>query len=488
MSADGFGGPQQPQVRIPPQSTEAEQAVLGALMMGLKPERAKAAWDEASALLTEDSFYRRDHQMIWRALAHLAGKSRPMDSVTVGEFFERQGMADLVDGGAYLVELASTTPSAAHLKGYAEIVADKALLRNLIQVGTGLVDAGFNPDGRDSIEIIGQAQTDVASLLQAQPSEVSAMSSALDAAFEELTERHASGAGMDGLPTGYPEYDDILGGLVPGLHLLAGRPKHGKSTLAQNIAEHVALRLGKPVHIVILEMSEKQYAKRVIASVGSVDSQKMRRGTLDQEDWGRVSNAVRKMRGAPMFISKPGSTRIEHICAQIRRQHAKTPLGLAVLDYLQLVEIVTGKGENYSVAVGRVTRCLVNLSQELQIPIVLLSQLNRDLEKRENKRPTPADLRDSGSIEADAETVTFVYRDEMYNKNSPDAGTAEVIVALNRNGPDGMCRLLFNGANYRCDNLPLDWEPKATAPKEPKTAKRFGSGSKERAPRADIDA
>lgn len=483
MSADGSTRRDRPVdgLRVPPQAIQAEQAVLGGLMLGGDHRRAQAAWDDCASILEEESFYRRDHQLIWRALKHLQSKHRPLDALTVGDFLEARGLSEHAPS-AYLVELAATTPSIAQIRPYAEIVADKWRLRRIIELGTTLVDAGFNPGGLESIEIIGQAQTQVAGLLQAQPSEVSPISVAMDGAFAELSDRHQRGQGMDGLPTGYPELDDILGGLVPGVHVLAGRPKHGKSTLAQNIGEYVALYEHRSVLVDILEMSEQQYAKRVIASVGHVDSTKMRRGTLDDEDWTRVSSAVRRMRGAPMFISKPGTSRVEHICAQIRRKAAelsktKYPLGLVVLDYLQLIDITTAKGENTSVAIGRVTRALVNLTQELQVPLILISQLNRESEK--DGRPKPSHLRDSGAIEADAETVTFVYRDDMNNKDSPYKGTVEVIVALNRNGGDGSFRLLFNGPQYRCENLPPDWHPLPTA--SASKQKRNFSKSHERA-------
>lgn len=476
-------------LRLPPQSVEAEQAVLGGLMLTMSPERTQRAWDEAAALLTESSFYRHDHQLIWRAMRHLRDKQRPIDSITVGEFLQKRNLGSHVGNGAYLIELASTTPSAAFMQAHAQIVADKAQLRRVIEIGTEMVNAGFDPDGRESVEIIGKAQTQVAALLQSQPADISTMSSAVDAAFTELSERNDRGEGMDGLPTGFTDFDEILGGLVPGVHFIGGRPKHGKSTLAQNIGEYVALVRRKPVHVVILEMSEKQFAKRVIASVGGVDSQRMRRGTLNDADWAGVSNAARRMRGAPMFISKPGSTRIEHICAQIRRQHAETPLGLAVLDYLQLVDVVMQKGENYSVAVGRVTRSLVNLAQELQIPILVLSQLNRESEK-DKGRPTASQMRDSGSIEADAESVTLVYREEMKDRKSKFRGTIGLFVDLNRNGPSGECRLRFDGAKYRCENLPEGWQPEEPEPSDetPKTSGFRRTGSKEPRPRADVDA
>lgn len=460
------------QLRVPPHSTEAEQAVLGGIM--LVGQYPNWAYDEIAELLDESSFYRRDHQLIFRAIVELANKSRPVDAVTLAEWFDSMGLGEQVAGGGYLIELASTTPSAANIRAYAEIVADKARKRRLIDAGTAMVSDALASEGRSSLDLIGEAMTRVGALLDAQPSEVSPIEIAMNSVFQELYQRNSAGSGMDGMPTGFADYDEILGGLVPGVHFLAGRPKHGKSTLAQNIAEYVALELKRPVHIVILEMSEQQFAKRVISSIGFVDSQRMRRGTLDDADWAAVSGAVSRMRGAPMYISKPGSTRIQHICAQIRKQHAKTKLGLAVIDYLQLIDIETAKGENTSTAIGRVTRALVNLAQELGIPILCLSQLSRKSE--DDGRPKPSHLRDSGAIEADAESVTLVYREEVNNPATKFAGTMEVNVALNRNGPPGTCRLLFRGDRYRCETLPLDWEPAHVADAEDRPKRGFNKG------------
>lgn len=463
-------------LRVPPHSVEAEQAVLGGLMLAPNARTGGDWFDVVAERLTAESFYRRDHQLIWEAIAHLREKGRPFDAVTLGEWFENAGQKDVVGNGAYLIELASTTPSAANIRGYAAIVADKALLRRMIQVGTEIVDNGFRPDHRDVMELVGQAQTGVASLLEAQPCEAAPMEVSMEAAWSELCERHARKEGLDGLATGFADYDEILGGLVPGIHLIGGRPKHGKSTLAQNIAEHVALNLRQAVLIVILEMTEKQFAKRVMASVGRVDSQRMRRGTLDDVDWASVSAAVRRLRGQPLFITRPGGMRIEHIVAQIRKQHAKqikarNPLKLVVIDYLQLIDVIAAKGENYSTAIGRVTRSLANLAQELALPILLLSQLNRESEK-DGSRPKASHLRDSGSIEADAESITLVYNEGQADPKSKYAGTIELIVAANRNGAPGTCRLKFNGAEYRCENLPDGWEPTPEPPKEEKGASK----------------
>lgn len=468
------------QLRIPPQSMEAEQAVLGGLML------APDAYDRVSDLLDEGDFYRRDHQLIWRAIKHLAKKNRPYDAVTIGEFLEKQGLGEQVAGGAYLIELASTTPSAANIRAYAEIVADKARLRRVIEVGTRLVNDGFSPDGRDSVEIIGQAQTTIGHLLSSQPCELEAIAPVMVQVFDDLQERYSRGGGIDGMTTGFTDFDELLNGLAPGLYILAGRPKQGKTTLAQNIAEYVALEHKKPVAIFSLEMQAKAIGSRMLSSIGDVDADRVRRGTLDDTDWSNVTAAIRRIRGAQLFISRPRDARAEHLIAQARRQHAKAPLGLIVIDYLQLIAT---SGNNKAQDLGDVTRSLVMMAHELGVPVLLLSQLNRDLEKRDDKRPRPSDLRDSGSIEQDADAVILIYRDETYHKDSRWKGTAEIIVPLQRNGPPGEFRLLYRPDRFRFENLPSEWEPEPLPAREPSAKKGFKkAGAKETAPRADIDS
>jgi replicative DNA helicase len=471
MSADGYRDDHRVEhLRMPPQSIEAEQAVLGGLMLAPK------AWDEVAELLSEDSFYRRDHRLIWRAISHLHERCRPFDAVTLAEWFESQGLGEHVARGAYLVELASTTPSAANIRAYAEIVADKARMRRLIEVGTDMVNAGFSPDGRSSIELIGAAQTQVSGLLADQPCDLEPVAPVMQRVFDRLTERFNRGGGIDGLTTGFGEFDELLNGLKPGLYVLAARPKMGKTTLAQNIAEYVALHHRKPVAVFSLEMQAEAIGDRMLSSIGDVDANRIRRGELDDADWANVTAAMRKLRGAQIFVSRPKNARVEHVSAQARRQHARTPLGLIVLDYLQLMH---APGDNRSQAIGDVSRALTLLAHELSVPVLLLSQLNRELERRPDKRPIPSDLRDSGAIEQDADAVIFIYRDEWYEKASRYAGTAEIIVALQRNGPPGMVRLKYRPDRFRFENLPMDWEPApvpASDEKPRRGFKRTGTG------------
>ena len=452
------------QLRVPPHSIDAEQAVLGGLM--LAPE----AYDRVLGKVDTKDFYRRDHQLIHQAICELAEKSRPYDAVTLGEWFRAQGLIEQVAGGAYLVELASTTPSAANIVAYAEIVREKAIMRQLIEVGTGIINDGFQPEGRDSTDLIGEAQNRIGNLLSSQPCELEPIQPIMGRVFDSLQRRYESGeaGGITGKSTGLADFDELLNGLKAGLYILAARPKQGKTTLAQNIAEHFAIERKESVAIFSFEMSEEELGERMLSSVGDIDGDRVRRGNLDDIDWANVTAAVRKLRGADIHVSKPRNAKVAVVCAQARRQHAKKPLGLIVIDYLQLMD---WDGENAAQGFGQITRRLKLLSEELNVPVILLSQLNRKLEERPNKRPMPADLRDSGAIEQDADAVIFIYRDEWYHPNSPDRGTAELIVALQRSGAPGMARVAYRPDRYRFSNLPIDWEPAPIPEKTKKKAK-----------------
>lgn len=457
-------------LRVPPHAIEAEQSVLGAMMLSADARIA------ACSILKEQDFYRRDHQALFRAITWLDEKKRPCDPVTIGDWVERHNLTETVGDFGYIVELSQTVPSPRACQAYAEIVLEKAQLRRAIDVGQQIVNTAFEPDGRTALDVMGMAQTLVGNLMSDQPCEVESIGVPLAAAFEEIVDFHdRDSGGMDGAPTGYADLDGILGGMVSGVYLLAGRPKMGKSTLAQNIAEYTAIERKRPVLIFTLEMTPKQYAKRMISSVGDVDASRVRSGTLSDEEWSRVSEAQRIIRNSPIYIAKPGRARPELICAQARKQHAKTPLGCIVIDYIQLVELVPEyKGETMSSMLGRASRSFVQLAQELNVPVIVLSQLNRKLEERANKRPIPSDLRDSGALEQDAEAVIFIYREEVYEAGTPWKGTAEIMVSMNRHGPPGECRLLSRLDRYRLENLPFGWEP-PERPKSPrKTKGAFG--------------
>lgn len=442
------------QLRVPPQSIEAEQAVLGGLML------APDAYDRVADQLVEDDFYRRDHQLIYRAIRELAEKNRPFDAVTLGEWFDSMGLSEQVAGGAYLIELASTTPSAANIAAYAEIVRDKAVLRQLIEVGTGIVNDGFQPDGRDSGEILAKAEQEVFAIAEAGArgrTDFTPVNKALSEAFDVLQTRYANGGSVTGLPTGYTEFDEMTAGLQnTDLLILAARPAMGKTTLALNMAEYAAFRSKKAVAIFSMEMSASQLALRLISSVGRVNAQRLRSGQLEDEDWSRVTSAIRQLREAKIFIDDTPGLSPDVLRAKSRRLKREHDLGLIVIDYLQLMS-VPGNSENRATEISEISRSLKHLAKELNLPVIALSQLNRSLETRADKRPVMADLRESGAIEQDADVIVFIYRDDYYNKEtSPDKGLAEVIIGKQRSGPTGSLKLKFFGEYTRFDNLSHD--------------------------------
>ncbi|MGY1409232.1 MULTISPECIES: replicative DNA helicase [unclassified Luteimonas] len=460
MSArPGFRQDQRPeprveQLRVPPQSVDAEQAVLGGLML------APDAYDRIADLLNDKDFYRRDHQLIYRAIRELAEKDKPFDAVTLGEWFESNGLSEQVAGGAYLVELASTTPSAANIKAYAEIVRDKAVLRQLIEIGTDIVNDGFQPEGRDSAEILAKAEQQVFAIAEAGSrgrQDFVPINRAMAEAFDVLQTRHANGGGLTGLPTGYTEFDQMTAGLQPtDLIILAARPAMGKTTFALNIAEYAAIKTKKAVAVFSMEMSASQLALRLISSNGRINATRLRTGQLEDEDWSRVTSAIRMIKETKIFIDDTPSLSPDVLRAKARRLKREHDLGLIVIDYLQLMA-VPGNSENRATEISEISRSLKGLAKELNVPVMALSQLNRSLETRTDKRPVMADLRESGAIEQDADIIVFIYRDEYYNKeNSPDKGLAEIIIGKQRSGPTGSFKLKFFGEYTRFDNLAHD--------------------------------
>jgi len=443
------------QLRVPPHSIEAEQAVLGGLM--LAPE----AYDRVNDKLTPNDFYRRDHQLIYRAIGELAEKNRPFDAVTLGEWFESQGHMELVAGGAYLVELASTTPSAANITAYAEIVRDKAVMRQLIEVGTEIVNDAFQPEGRESDEMLAVAEQKVFAIAEQGArgrTDFVAMNDALKDAFEVLRIRSESGGTVTGLPTGYTEFDMMTAGLQPtDLVILAARPAMGKTTFALNIAEYAAIKSKKAVAVFSMEMSAGQLAMRLISSVGRINATRLRTGQLEDEDWSRVTSAIRILKDqAKVFIDDTPGLSPDVLRSKARRLKREHDLGLIVIDYLQLMS-VPGNSENRATEISEISRSLKGLAKELNVPVIALSQLNRSLETRTDKRPVMADLRESGAIEQDADMIVFIYRDDYYNKEtSPDKGLAEIIIGKQRSGPTGSCKLKFFGEYTRFDNLAHD--------------------------------
>lgn len=427
------------QLRIPPQSIEAEQAVLGGLM--LAPE----AWDQVADVLTDASFYRQDHALIWRAIDALQGKKKPFDAVTLGEWFESMGLAEQVAGGAYLIELASTTPSAANIRAYAEIVADKFALRRLIDLGTEVVNNGFQPNGREPSELIAEAASrfNQFSAAGASSGGLRFIRNHLSDAWDEISARY-EGTADPGLPPPWENVADLLPGLEDtDLMLIAARPGMGKTVAGMEFADHAAT-MGRNVAVFSLEMSASQLTQRLICRRTGIDGNKLRKqGALDEEDWPLLTQSMRDLKTLPLAIDDTASVTIDALSARARRMHSKTDggLGLIVVDYVQLIS-GPGRGEKRHEELTEISRGLKLLAKDLRCPVIGLSQLNRSLETRTDKRPMMADLRESGALEQDADIIAFLYRDDYYTKDRSGApGIAEFIIAKQRNGPTGTAYL-----------------------------------------------
>jgi len=440
-------------LRVPPQSVEAEQAVIGGLM--LAPE----SLDRVGDFLTEHDFYRRDHRLIYRAIRDLSEKNKPFDAVTLGEWFEANNLAEQIGGTGYLVELASSTPSAANIKAYAEIVREKAVLRQLIEAGTDIVNDAFQPEGRDSQEVLSAAEQKVFKIAEQGRrgrADFVSLRDAMKDAFQLLQERYENQGSVTGLPTGFTDLDEVTAGLQPSdLIILAARPAMGKTTLALNIAEYGALKTKKAVVVYSMEMSAPQLAFRLISSIGRVNATRLRTGQLEDEDWSRVNMAIKMLSEVKIFIDDTPALSPDVLRSKARRIKREHDLGLIVIDYLQLMQ-VPGNNENRATEISEISRSLKALAKELNVPVIALSQLNRGLESRTDKRPVMADLRESGAIEQDADIIMFIYRDEYYHKDSPDKGLAEVIIGKQRSGPTGTIKLKFFGEYTRFDNLARD--------------------------------
>ncbi|HET6592240.1 MAG TPA: replicative DNA helicase [Xanthomonadales bacterium] len=431
-------------LKVPPHSIEGEQAVLGGLLLSPR------AFDQVADVVTEIDFYREDHRLIFRAIGQLNEKGRPCDAVTVTEWFESHGLVDQVDGGGYISQLASNTPSAANVRAYAEIVREKSILRQLVDVGSEITSGVFSQDGRDSRELLEEAERKVFAIadqdlrLRAGASFVT-IQTAIKEAIEKLDELAKHEGDITGTPTGFKDLDEKTAGLQDSdLIIVAGRPSMGKTTLAMNIAENAAIKHEKPVAIFSMEMSAQQLVRRMFSSLGQIDQNKLRTGNLDDLDWPKLTSAMNLLHKSRIFIDETPSLSPAELRARARRLKREHDIGLIVVDYLQLMA-VPGTRENRATEIAEISRSLKAIAKELQLPVIALSQLNRALEQRPNKRPVMADLRESGSIEQDADLIVFIYRDEVYNEDTPEKGKAEIIIGKHRNGPTGTVMLTFQG-------------------------------------------
>ena len=441
-------------LRVPPHSIDAEQAVLGGLML------APDALDKVADRLSEQDFYRKDHRLIWRAINELANKGMPCDAVTLGDWFDSNGLAEMVGGASYLIELANSTPSAANIAAYGDIVREKSVMRQLIDAGTSITEDGYRPEGKSVQEVLESAEQRVFHIAESgargKKDSVS-MREAVKDAFRLLTERYENRGQLTGITTGFNDLDNLTSGLQPSdLIIVAARPSMGKTAFALNIAETAALRSKKAVVVFSMDMSASQLAFRLISSVGRIHQQHLRNGDLQEEDWPRVSNAISILSEAKIFIDDTPSLSPVEMRSRARRLHRDHGgLGLIVIDYQQLMQ-VPGNKENRATEISEISRSLKGLAKELNVPVIALSQLNRSLEQRADKRPMMSDLRESGAIEQDADVIMFIYRDEYYNKESPDKGMAEIIIGKQRNGPTDTCKLTFLGHYTKFENYAPD--------------------------------
>jgi replicative DNA helicase len=429
-------------LKVPPHSIEGEQAVLGGLLLSPR------AFDQVADIVTEPDFYREDHRLIYRAIQELNHMGRPCDAVTVTEWFESHGLVDQVDGGGYISQLASNTPSAANVRAYAEIVRERSILRQLVDVGAEITSGAFSSDGRNSRELLEEAERKVFAIadqdLRTGASFVP-IQEAIKEAIEKLQELAEHEGDITGIPTGFKDFDTKTAGLQDSdLIIVAGRPSMGKTTLAMNIAENAAIKHEKPVAIFSMEMSAQQLVRRMFSSLGQIDQNKLRTGNLDDLDWPKLTSAMNLLHKSHIFIDETPSLSPAELRARARRLKREHDIGMIVVDYLQLMA-VPGTRENRATEIAEISRSLKAIAKELHLPVIALSQLNRALEQRPNKRPVMADLRESGSIEQDADLIVFIYRDEVYNEETPDKGKAEIIIGKHRNGPTGTVVLTFQG-------------------------------------------
>jgi replicative DNA helicase len=442
-------------LKLPPHSIEAEQSVIGGLLL------ENEALDKVADILSSDDFYQHDHKTIYQHIARLIERNRPADIVTVAESLENTAELSGVGGIAYLGSLAQNTPTAANIRRYAEIVRERAIMRKLVTVGSDIAGSAFSPNGRDAQQLLDEAEAKIFQIAESGNKnsegfqDIKELLPQVAEKIDDLFSREDQSE-VTGIPTGFTDLDRMTSGLHGGdLIIVAGRPSMGKTAFSINIAENVALDTGLPVAVFSMEMGATQLATRMIGSVGRLDQHRMRTGRLEDEDWEKLTTALGKLNEAPIFIDEGAGLSSFDVRARARRLHRQTgKLGLIVVDYLQLMAAPAGtRSENRATEISEISRSLKALAKELDVPVVALSQLNRGLEQRPDKRPVMSDLRESGAIEQDADLILFIYRDEVYNPDSEDKGTAEIIVGKQRNGPIGRVRLTFIGQHTRFEDF-----------------------------------
>lgn len=441
-------------LKVPPHSVESERAVLGALLLD------NSAWEQIGDRLVAEDFYRPDHQLIFRTLSEHAERMAPFDVITVSESLKRSGSLDEAGGIEYLMSLARETPSATNIRAYADIVSERAMLRALIMAAGAIAGAAYATDGRQIGAIVDEAERrvfEVAERGSRRRGGFRPIKALLRETVDRLDELGKSNSHVTGLPSGITDFDECTAGLQAGdLIIIAGRPSMGKTSFAMNIAEFVAISEKKPTAVFSMEMPSVQLAMRMISSLGRIDQGRLRTGRIDEVEWPRVTSTIGLMGDAPLYVDDSAALSPSELRARARRLKREVgDLALIVIDYLQLMQ-VPGTRENRATEISEISRGLKSLAKELNVPVIALSQLNRGVEQRPNKRPVMSDLRESGSIEQDADVVVFIYRDEYYNEQSKDKGLAELIIGKQRNGPTKTITVAFQQRYTRFENYVSD--------------------------------
>ena len=462
-----------------PHSLEAEQAVLGGLML------KNDAFDSVAEVLADSDFYGADHRSIFNAMAGLAAEGQPFDPITLAESLQNSNELSQIGGAEYLVDLAANTPSSANVKAYTQIVLERSIVRQLISASSEIVRKGYNPLGWDSAKLLAEAESRLQEIIENRPKKggFKDINALIKDAVARLDELFKNDADITGLSTGFSDLDKMTSGWQKSdLVIVAGRPSMGKTSFAMNMVEYAALHQQRPVLVFSLEMPANQLITRMLSSIGKIDQTRMRTGNLQEDDWPRLSSAAQRLKDRPLFIDDtPGITPLEirnrikqfirERVEQLRQQwseqqgndsqpdnaalYEQAQPGLIMVDYLQLMS-GNNPSEGRVQEISQISRELKGIAREYECPVIALSQLSRNVEQRPNKRPVNADLRESGAIEQDADVITFIYRDEVYDEDSPDKGTAEIIIGKQRNGPIGTCRLMFMGKYTRFENLASD--------------------------------
>ena len=447
-SAQGYAG----SLKLPPHSIDAEQAVLGGLMLD------NSMWDDVADILVDADFYRKEHGIIFQSMQKQDDAGRPIDLVTLAEALDHVNQLEQAGGLEYLAALASNTPSTANILAYANIIRERAILRQLISVANQIADSGYNPDGRDSAELLDLAEQKVFKIADERPKDggPQKIDPLLKKGLDRLEELFNSEGNLTGLTTGFKDLNNSTSGLQKSdLIIVAGRPSMGKTSFAMNMVENYILSDEQPLPVLVfsLEMPAESLITRMLSSIGKVDQTRMRNGKLLEDDWPKLTQAINKLTGKPLYIDDTVGLNPTEMRARARRvaKDHNNKIGLIMVDYLQLMQL-RGSTENRTGEISEISRALKLMAREFACPVVALSQLNRSLEQRPNKRPVMSDLRESGAIEQDADVIMFVYRDEVYNEDTEHKGMAEIIISKQRNGPIGTCNLSFIGKYTRFEN------------------------------------